>query len=417
MTRHQLHPPTSREVLKQVKFDLFGKDVQETPTVSYVWMADQGGHIALGFIPTIVIVKVVFDQLLVENMQDIFGIGDDDRSSLIKTVISAAVVMLIWSVKEITDYRREKGRFAASTKYFAFNAAELWRNVRIALFFFLVGATLAVATELHGWHPWLVLVVLILAVLWRSKSWLQQKITFQQAGLPFLYRLASFDGKIANPVPPSTAIDFINELCDPQRKPTMPRHLVIAGPLDTGKSSLAAAIGTEYAFRLGIGRYITMIKLVQSVERKKQEAKARAANAGPPTGTQAPPSNQGSVQLSDQQEYDDGRILWHWPSVDLLIIDDVAELVLDGAAAVRRASFATDQQQINAINAAIAANQSLIAALKQIPQIVWVVSDSIQLNAFVTFLNSAFGLANDNPPVALELQHLPAIDVSTSTRH
>src|SRR5262245_33982986 len=43
------HLPTIAEVSQQTYRDWFGKDVQETPTVSYVWTADQFGHFGLGF--------------------------------------------------------------------------------------------------------------------------------------------------------------------------------------------------------------------------------------------------------------------------------------------------------------------------------------------------------------------------------
>ena len=41
-------------VLSQVRQDLFGtKDVQDAITASYVWLEDQAGHIALGFVLTL----------------------------------------------------------------------------------------------------------------------------------------------------------------------------------------------------------------------------------------------------------------------------------------------------------------------------------------------------------------------------
>ena len=38
-------------------------------------------------------------------------------------------------------------------------------------------------------------------------------------------------------------------------QPVPCRHLLITGPLRSGKTSLAVGIGTEFAFALGIGRY------------------------------------------------------------------------------------------------------------------------------------------------------------------
>jgi DNA replication protein DnaC len=75
------------------------------------------------------------------------------------------------------------------------------------------------------------------------------------------------------------------------------RHLLITGPLGCGKTSLAVGIGTEFAFALGIGRYLTAAKLVQLVADGRRPAR--------------------------EMDYDDGRILWPWRQCDLLIIDVV----------------------------------------------------------------------------------------------
>ena len=50
----------------------------------------------------------------------------------------------------------------------------------------------------------------------------------------------------------------------PQLQPAF-RHILITGPLGAGKTSLATGIGTEFAFALGIGRYMSAIDLVQTV--------------------------------------------------------------------------------------------------------------------------------------------------------
>src|SRR5262249_16594704 len=53
------HLPTWKEVGCQAYRDWFGKDVQETPTVSYIWAADQFGHVGLGFQGTFLIAGLV----------------------------------------------------------------------------------------------------------------------------------------------------------------------------------------------------------------------------------------------------------------------------------------------------------------------------------------------------------------------
>ena len=50
---------TTRNVLAQLKADLIGKDSYRGVTLSYTWLANQMGHLALGFIPTIIAYVVI----------------------------------------------------------------------------------------------------------------------------------------------------------------------------------------------------------------------------------------------------------------------------------------------------------------------------------------------------------------------
>src|SRR5687767_14493009 len=45
----------AKEILRQLKADLIGKDSYRGVTLTYSWLANQVGHFALGFIPTIVL--------------------------------------------------------------------------------------------------------------------------------------------------------------------------------------------------------------------------------------------------------------------------------------------------------------------------------------------------------------------------
>ena len=58
--RKDASPLGIRRVLTQVCHDLYGtKDVQYAITASYVWMADQIGHITLGLVPTLLLCWIV----------------------------------------------------------------------------------------------------------------------------------------------------------------------------------------------------------------------------------------------------------------------------------------------------------------------------------------------------------------------
>ena len=56
LDRPDADPLGVRRVFTQVSHDLYGtKDVQDVITASYVWMADQIGHLFLGLVPTLLL--------------------------------------------------------------------------------------------------------------------------------------------------------------------------------------------------------------------------------------------------------------------------------------------------------------------------------------------------------------------------
>jgi hypothetical protein len=116
------------------------------------------------------------------------------------------------------------------------------------------GAIIAGAAGIGGGKAAIIsfLVLLVPAVIllvW----WVRRKMTFQQAGLPFLYRLANLRSKIQGD---SHALRdaTIALSMPPTGKDVAPlaNHLLITGSVGSGKTCLACGIGTEYAFRLGI---------------------------------------------------------------------------------------------------------------------------------------------------------------------
>src|SRR5262245_34133558 len=289
-----------RKVLAQARHDLFGtKDVQDAITATYVWMADQLGHITLGLGPTMALCWIV--TLLWPDPS-----AAATRWRYLIFVLIGVVLFAVWIYKEVQDLRETEKR---AGKIFPFDSADVIWNIKTALLYFGIGGLAGIAVFIS----WKLLVMVVLLALWPALAvaywWLRRKLAFQQANLPYLYRLANFPSPLDREL--VTEVSDLANLqnrrvwlsrvligndpvirCTPQL-----RHLLIVGPLGAGKTSLCVGIGTEFAFALGRGRYLSAAKLVQLVVDDQ-------THPGTP-------------------DFDDGRILWHWKDCDLLLVDDV----------------------------------------------------------------------------------------------
>jgi hypothetical protein len=302
--RPDADPLGFRRVFTQVAHDLYGtKDVQDAITASYVWMADQIGHISLGLLPTLLfgwIWRLICD-----------GLGLGEGWAIAGCVAIALAIFAYWIKKERQDFVDTRAR---AVKRFLFDSADITWNVKTALLYFGIGGALALGALIH----WILLIVALILSLWPAYRvafwWLRRKLAFQQAGLPYLYRLTNFAGVIGD-----AEVEAVSGLCDLKNKPVVlwkvlfgrdviekaapvtVQHFLITGPLRSGKTSLAVGIGTEFAFALGIGRYLTAAKLMELKTGPKDDTKT----------------------VASEMDYDDGRVLWPLAECDLLIVDDV----------------------------------------------------------------------------------------------
>lgn len=186
--RQDADPLGLRRVVTQVSHDLYGtKDVQDAITASYVWLADQLGHLTLGLVPTLLLSWAWV------SWSAHYSVGDGWR--VLGLVAIAALIFVYWCYKEATDYQDAKKR---AGKVFFFDSADILWNVKTALLYFGIGGLLAFTA--FAFDYWLALVVVIALVVWPALRvaywWLRRKLAFQQAGLPYLYRLANFTGSI-----------------------------------------------------------------------------------------------------------------------------------------------------------------------------------------------------------------------------
>jgi hypothetical protein len=115
----------------------------------------------------------------------------------------------------------------------------------------------------------------------------------QQSDVPFLYRLANFPDNFEG----ADGAGIISNLVA-QTAPQF-RHVVLTGPLKSGKTSLAVGTATEFGYRVGLCRFISLVKLAQT-------GRGAAERRGLHPGT----------------SFQDGRTIWPLRTVDLLVVDD-----------------------------------------------------------------------------------------------
>lgn len=274
--------PGIGSVILQLKRDLFGKDVENCATYTYEWLADQVGHFTLGF------TGVFLFHWFNTGVRPLYR----GASGWTWAILICAIFVTVESLDFLSQWRT----YHQSNRVFQLNTLEILWNCFTAVYYIAIGAVVAafgIGDAARGFGAAVAgLVLFVVLAVW----WLERKICFQQAGLPSYFRLPFFQ----NTISPTTAA-FIADLCKPGppgAPPKTDRHLIIAGPLSSGKSTLAIAIGTEFAVRrrMGVGRYSTFAKLIQAVQ---------------------------ELSAGDQAEAGDGRILWPWQTSELLIVDDV----------------------------------------------------------------------------------------------
>jgi hypothetical protein len=133
------------------------------------------------------------------------GLSPGPLLRVIYIVVGFGVVG-VWAGKELVDLKDTSAR---TRKVFPPDSGDVIWNVKTALLYFATGALLGLSAFL--WPP-LVLIVLALS-LWPALSvafwWLRRKLAFQQAALPYLYRLANFGSEL-DPILVGTVSNIAN---------------------------------------------------------------------------------------------------------------------------------------------------------------------------------------------------------------
>lgn len=276
---------TIKELLKQFKNDLWCKEVETGYTVSYTWMANQLGHFALGFVPTILFMTACFA---------IWGI------SPWFALLSLLPIGLMIG-KEYGDVQAEVVRWKTTPGIEPLAIADVWKNAANACWFSIVGALVAGSCALAPLFPvalgagigFITLLLLTIPTLFVMRYWITKKKCYQQSGLPYIYRLSYFDETRVYDAGTSRHLltDFQDGHID---------HLVISGLAKSGKTTLAVGLGTELGFAQIKVRYTTFRDFMDICKEAEEDY----------------------IHLA--------YILWNCKEADVLIFDDVElPIVLD----------------------------------------------------------------------------------------
>jgi hypothetical protein len=282
-------PPliTLKELWQQFRADVYGKEVQSAATYSYMWMADQMGHICVGILVN------YLTTLGIQNYLWPFLGWHDDTYIPVAGLLAAIAIVAAW---EFSTYRSSEH---AGKGLFPLGRVLLRDNALIATMYMAIGAVVGFGFHLSiKWSGLTFLLFCTFVAVWLAPRWLRQKIIWQKAALPYLARLADVERTMGPDVAKA-----LQKLIDDGAPPTTkPSQVIIGGPVGSGRTQFAAGIGTEFAFNKIKTRYISVQSLLEF---------AAAAKA-------------------DQYPDDCGPInvnYWPWSEAQVIIIDDIGPLI------------------------------------------------------------------------------------------
>jgi hypothetical protein len=364
---------TIKNVLRQFWKDVYGKEVQTTATYSYTWLADQVGHVCLGILINFGLTLAAFYAL------PLIGV-DASWYKIVGLVIGSAAVSL-WELSAYLSSKKEAtGRFPLDNKLLGANAA-------IAALYMILGV--GVGFAFHQSAPTSVvgfLALMAVAVIC-APPWLREKIIWQKAALPYLFRLANAQQTIG-----VEAAQHLQGLIDEGAPPaTTPCQVIIGGPIGSGRTSLAAGIGTEFAFKKTTVRYLSLDALLEFAARSSNPH--FADDTGP-----------------DNIDY------WCWSKAQVLIIDDNGPLI----AAQENEQHANLEKFQKLLDADLAAVAPVLAKCHS----VWVIGDLRANGETATVGNSLDKFARtiakfckaERHPLVVELSEPPAPFVAAEAR-
>jgi hypothetical protein len=334
---------TVKNLGKQFWADAYGKEVQTAATYSYTWLADQFGHICIGilanFLATLVAGWAIYGFRAFTSgasPSQIAGAALEapyqDWEAAVWGLVIAVIGSSLW---ELSAYRSSVKN---ATGTFPLDTTLLRDNAIIATVYMALGAVLGFAFHRRAIPALLISFGVVVAAILLAPRWLRQKITWQKAALPYLFRLAD-----AAPTIAKSDADELQSLIKAGTPPAkLPCQVVIGGPIRSGRTPLAAGIGTEFAFKNNKVRYLSLDMLLEFA----------VSASGHPY-----PDDPGPTTI----------MYWPWSQAQVVIIDDVGPLIA--------AQEPEQQANLRRFTALLQNELKSIAGLLAQCHTVWVIGD------------------------------------------
>lgn len=233
-----------QRILQQLKADLIGKDSYRGVTLTYAWLANQFGHISLGFIPAFLLYHFF-------NLE---------------ALKAASYVSVFWFLFELYNFlgpllsKKESNYdvlFVPQKSKYIFNPK--WLNVAFDTFtdvcFFIIG-TFLFAFSIYKFSEKsiiIVLVVLTIYLAFATRYWYITKMYQFYARFPFQFRLSQWDFAITN-VDKMKVDKFLSNK-------NTGNHLLVFGSLGSGKTSLGVGMLNELSIQNNSCLYVSAIKM------------------------------------------------------------------------------------------------------------------------------------------------------------
>ena len=279
---------TAKDLWRQFWADAYGKEVQSAATYSYLWLADQFGHLCIGIVVNFAATALTGLVFVYLGWRESFTYDAGIWPGLAITIIG--VSLWEWSAYR-SSVKQATGVFPLDTKLLRANAV-------IAATYMSLGGLLGFAFHLALiWALVISAVVVVLAVL-LAPGWLRQKIIWQKASIPYLFRLADAAPNIGS----DDAAALQKLITDGVPPDIQPYQIVIGGPIGSGRTPMAAGIATEFAFKSNKVRYLGLDCLLEF-----------AANS---SGGHFP-NDPGPTTIS----------YWPWSEAQVVVIDGVGPII------------------------------------------------------------------------------------------